>query len=72
MAALSIRKSTINDAKAIQTLILRAVDPENNTDFDKEGILHFHTHNHNKLSSIKDRILSEEYLTLCYEQNVKL
>ena len=64
---MSIRKVTIKDAKEIQSLILRAAEPETNADFDEEGIKNFIKPN--ELSSIKERIVSEEYLTLCFMED---
>lgn len=64
---MSIRKATINDVKAIRSLIIRAVDPENNTDIDEEGLSHFYKPN--EISAIKARILGKNYLTLCFFNN---
>jgi GNAT superfamily N-acetyltransferase len=61
---MSIREATIYDVEDIQSLILKAAQPDINTDFTKEGITHF-----NKtleLAAIKDRIKSQDYLMLCF------
>ncbi|WP_144394365.1 GNAT family N-acetyltransferase [Pleionea sediminis] len=60
---MNIRKATIEDAKEIRALILTAVQPDSNPDFDKQGQLSFM--GPNKLSAIEERINSNDYLTLC-------
>ena len=61
---MSIRKAQVEDTADIRTLIVKAVEPERNPDFDEEGIKLFYKPN--DLSSIRSRILSEDYLTLCF------
>jgi len=39
-----IRKAIVGDEEDIQSLILKAVDPQNNPDFDEEGKLAFISH----------------------------
>ncbi len=67
---MTIRKATTNDVKEIQSLIQRAVKPESNADFDEEGIRQFIKPN--ELPAIKDRIINEEYLTLCFVQKERI
>jgi len=61
---MSIREAKINDVEDIQSLILKAAQPETNTDFTKEGIAHFKETL--ELAAIKDRIQSKDYLMLCF------
>ena len=61
---MSIRKAQVADAADIRALIVKAVEPESNPDFDEEGIKQFYRPN--ELSSIRSRILNEDYLTLCF------
>lgn len=61
---MTIRSATTNDAREIQSLICRAVDPDNNSDFDEEGKIQFRKPN--ELSAIRRRICNEKYLTLCF------
>ena len=61
---MSIREATINDVEEIQSLILKAAQPESNADFTKEGIAHFKATL--ELNAIKDRIQNKQYLMLCF------
>jgi GNAT superfamily N-acetyltransferase len=61
---MSIRKAQVEDTAEIRYLIIKAVEPELNPDFDKEGVKLFYKPN--DLSSIKSRILDKDYLTLCF------
>jgi hypothetical protein len=56
---MTIKKAKIRDAEGIQSLILRAVEPESNTDFDKEGVKNFKETL--ELKAIKDRIINNDY-----------
>jgi GNAT superfamily N-acetyltransferase len=67
---MSIREATINDAKGIQSLILKAAQPETNTDFTREGIAHFKATL--ELKAIKDRIQNKDYLMLCFIKQDKI
>ena len=67
---MNIRKATTSDVKEIQSLILSAAEPDCNVDFDDAGRSHFKKPN--ETSSIKSRVLNEEYLILCYVQNEKI
>lgn len=61
---MSIRKARIEDTADIRALIIKAVEPESNSDFDEEGVKFFYKPN--DFLSIKNRILNEDYLTLCF------
>jgi GNAT superfamily N-acetyltransferase len=63
-------KATLKDAKAIQSLIVSAVEPETNPDFNEEGVHNFHKPN--TVSAIENRISNDAYLTLCFfiEQSI--
>jgi GNAT superfamily N-acetyltransferase len=67
---MTIRKAEISDAEGIQSLISRAVVPESNTDFDNEGVKHFN--GTLEIEAIKERILHNEYLMLCYFKECKI
>lgn len=58
-----IAKAELADAPAIRCLIMRAVNPEHNPDFNEEGIKRFWQPN--ELSAIQARLNDAEYLTLC-------
>ena len=60
---MGISKATINDVEGIRSLILRAVEPESNEDFNSNGAKNFRETL--KLNAIADRILNTEYLMLC-------
>lgn len=67
---MSIKKAKIEDVVNILDLIVRSAEPESNSDFNEEGIKYFYEIN--QISSIKSRILNEEYLTLCFHKNYKV
>jgi len=67
---MSIRKAQVEDTTEIRDLIIKAVEPELNSDFDEEGIKLFYKPN--DLPSIKSRILNIDYLTLCFIQDKKI
>jgi GNAT superfamily N-acetyltransferase len=67
---MTIKKAKIRDAEGIQSLILRAVEPESNTDFDKEGVKNFKETL--ELKAIKDRIINNDYLMLCFTKECKI
>ena len=67
---MSIRKALVEDAAEIRKLIIEAVKPEFNSDFDEEGVKLFYKPN--DLSSIKSRILNEDYLMLCFIKDEKI
>jgi len=67
---MSIRKAQVEDAADIRALIIKAVEPESNPDFDEEGVKLFYKPN--DLSSIKSRILNKDYLTLCCIKDKKI
>ena len=69
-SSMTIRQAKIGDTKVIQSLILRAVEPESNADFTKAGIKNFKETL--KLKAIKDRILNNEYLMLCFIKQQKI
>jgi len=64
---MSIEIAQTKDAIEIQDLIIRAVKPEENPDFDNEGLELFYKPN--EISEIKNRINSPDYLTLCFHKN---
>ena len=66
----NIREAKVGDEKEIQSFIFKAVDPDNNPDFSEEGAYNFAKPN--QLSSIRKRIISPDYLTLCYFVQEKL
>lgn len=61
---MNIRKAHVQDVTEIRSLIVRAVEPESNPDFDEEGVKLFYKPN--ELAAIKSRILDDNYLTLCF------
>jgi len=61
---MNIRVAEIADASDIRTLIIEAVSPDKNEDFDEEGRVFFLQPN--TIESIKHRIGDNNYLTLCY------
>jgi GNAT superfamily N-acetyltransferase len=67
---MNIRKATVNDAEGIRSLILRATEPESNSDFTKEGVKHFK--GTQELEAIKGRILNKDYLMLCFIKEYKI
>jgi GNAT superfamily N-acetyltransferase len=67
---MSIRKATINDAVGIRSLILSAAEPQTNSDFNKEGIVHFKESL--ELKAIKERIQNKKYLMLCFVKEYKI
>ncbi|WP_085297587.1 GNAT family N-acetyltransferase [Cognaticolwellia mytili] len=67
---MSIREAQVEDTAEIRDLIIKAVEPELNPDFDEEGIKLFYKPN--DLSSIKSRILNKDYLTLCFIKDKKI
>lgn len=60
---MNIRKAHVKDVEEIRALIVRAVEPESNPDFDQSGVKLFYKPN--ELPAIKSRILDDNYLTLC-------
>ena len=60
---MNIREAHVQDVTEIRSLIVRAVEPECNPDFDEAGVKLFYKPN--ELSAIMSRILDDNYLTLC-------
>jgi GNAT superfamily N-acetyltransferase len=65
-----LRKAIIGDEKEIQSFIFKAVDPENNPDFNADGVINFAKPN--ELPLIRMRISSPDYLVLCYLVDEKI
>ena len=61
---MNIRIAKIDDAPEIRTLIIEAVNPEKNEDFDEDGREFFLQPN--TIESITRRLGDTNYLTLCY------
>jgi GNAT superfamily N-acetyltransferase len=64
---MSVRIAQCDDAAEIHSLVMRAVEPETNSDFDAEGVRYFLKSN--ALSAIQGRLQSDDRLTLCYIEN---
>jgi GNAT superfamily N-acetyltransferase len=67
---MTIREVKISDAETIQSLILRAVKPESNADFNEAGVKFFKATL--ELAAIKNRIMNDEYLMLCFIKGHKM
>jgi len=67
---MNIRKAKIQDTESIRTLIIKSVDPENNSDFDEQGVRLFYKPN--ELPAIQSRVKDPDYLTLCYVRDDRI
>lgn len=61
---MTIRKAQFEDAAAIRALIINAVQPQSNPDFNEEGVKQFLKPN--EISAIQQRLQDKDYLTLCF------
>ena len=67
---MNIKVAKTEDAPEIRALIIEAVDPEMNEDFDEEGRAQFFRAT--TVESIQRRLGEKDYFTLCYDINGKV
>jgi GNAT superfamily N-acetyltransferase len=67
---MGITLATEEDAESISKIAIEAVKPHKDEDFNNEGWKRFI--NSNDVASTRQRLLDEQYFTLCYRKNAEI